>query len=109
MVTRRQLDTLAQRIDRLAPSKRPTVKLYMRFFGSKVVADEDGTPSLPVRPVVNLDGKPEMFTDGKAYDENGKECRWCLYDETDEDMRARHPELRGKDGKIRPMLKLHFA
>ena len=109
MVTKRQLDTLAQHIDRLAPPKRPTAKLYMRFFGGKVVADEDGTPSLPVRRIVNLDGVPELFSNGKAYDENGKECRWCMYDETDEDMMKRYPELRGRDGKMVPMITIHFA
>jgi hypothetical protein len=109
VVTRRQLEVLASRIDALVPEKKIEYRIYVRWMEGKVVADEDGTPSLPIRPIVNLDGIPEYLTDGKAYDENGKECRWCFYNETDEDMMKRHPELRGKDGKMRPIAKLHFV
>jgi hypothetical protein len=109
MVTRRQLEVLEQRIEALLPAEKVEYRVYFRWMGARVVADEDGTPSLPVRPIVSLDGIPGAFTDGKAYDEKGKECRWCHHDETDEEMMARHPELRGKDGKMRRLINLTFC
>jgi len=101
MVTKRQLDTLEQRIDRLLPERRPEYKVYL-WFDRRVEADEDGTPSLPLRDVARI-------TDGKAYNDKGIEVRWTSYRLTDEDKMRLHPELRGKDGKIRPTIKLHFS
>jgi len=102
MVTRRQLEILEQRIDALLPEEKGEYKVYMRFTPRQVEADEDGTPALPLRDVVR-------FADGKAYNDKGKEVPWTLYHVTDEDYMQRYPELRGKDGNIVPMIKLHFA
>jgi hypothetical protein len=84
---------LAQRIDRLAPEEMIEYRVYLRFE-RHVEADEDGTPSLPLRNVAK-------FTGGKAYNDEGKEVRSTFCLETDEDMMERYPELRSEDGKMR--------
>jgi hypothetical protein len=72
------------------------------WFDRQVEADEDGTPSLPLRDVSRVAG-------GKAYNDEGKEVRWTLHYPTDEEKMQLHPELRGKDGKLRPGITLHFS
>jgi hypothetical protein len=92
MVTRRQLEVLEHRIDALLPEERPKYRVVMRWSHCKVAADPDGTPTLPIR---HLD--------------EGEQVPWTFYNESDEDLMRRHPELRGKDGKLVPMVTLRFA
>jgi hypothetical protein len=85
------LEVLAQRIDRLAPEDKPEYRVYIRWNHCRVQADADGTPTLPIRRI-----------------DLGEDVPCTFYHETDEDMMERHPELRGKDGKLVPGLRLHF-
>jgi len=73
------------------PEEKAEYRVFIRWSHCKVAADSDGTPTLPIR---HLD--------------EGEEAPWVFYRETDEDMMQRHPELRGKDGRLVPMLHLHF-
>jgi hypothetical protein len=41
--------------------------------------------------------------------EGRSEVRRCWYDETDEGMMRRYPELRGTDGKLVPTFKMGFG
>jgi hypothetical protein len=83
---------LAQRIDALMPEEKTEYGVYIRWNHCRVAADDDGTPTLPLRHL-----------------ELGEDVPWVFYHEGDDDMMRRHPELRGEDGKLVPMLRLRFA
>ena len=76
----------------LVPEKKVKYRVYIRWSHCRVQADDDGTPTLPIRHI-----------------EEGEDVPSTFYRESDEDMMQRHPELRGKDGKMVPMLTLYFS